>query len=96
MAVAAIGETPMSPVMTENGTVVMPVLQRIANPSAAPRTGAATLLAPKAGSAPSAIRPSICTAIHSREFLFLFFRISKLSAFLFLASFVNGCSVISR
>jgi hypothetical protein len=30
MAVAAIGETPMSPVMTEFGTVEMPAFARIA------------------------------------------------------------------
>jgi len=34
--VAAIGETPMSPVMTEFGTVEMPALERIAKAPAVP------------------------------------------------------------
>jgi len=37
MAPAAIGDTPMSPEMTEFGTVEMPVLERIANIAAVPR-----------------------------------------------------------
>jgi len=42
MAVAAMGDTPMSPVMTEFGTVVMPALVRMANLAAVPRFTGAT------------------------------------------------------
>jgi hypothetical protein len=38
IAAAAMGETPMSPVMTELGTVEMPDFERTAKPQAAPRS----------------------------------------------------------
>ena len=46
MAVPAIGLTPMSPVMTEVGTVEMPVFDKTANPAARPRSTGAVRLRP--------------------------------------------------
>jgi len=62
MAVAAIGDTPMLPVIFESGTVEMPALERIAKSPARPRsTRAKGLTRRPTWLMPSALTPAAGT-----------------------------------